>query len=112
MAGAAGPEYRVQPVGRVWLLQNLPLVFFFKQKTAYEISTWLEFRRVLFRSEDEKERQSRTSPGSSQRFSSSTSSCAVRSRCNGVTEMSRRSNTASQSLPGTCSCACSSPPIQ
>src|SRR6266496_4668359 len=27
------------------------LVFFFKQKTAYEISTWLEFRRVLFRSD-------------------------------------------------------------
>src|SRR6266511_2005060 len=24
--------------------------FFFKQKTAYEIFTWLEFRRVLFRS--------------------------------------------------------------
>src|SRR5438067_6393843 len=24
--------------------------FFFKQKTAYEIETWLEFRRVLFRS--------------------------------------------------------------
>ena len=24
--------------------------FFFKQKTAYEITTWLEFRRVLFRS--------------------------------------------------------------
>ena len=25
-------------------------VFFFKQKTAYEILAWLEFRRVLFRS--------------------------------------------------------------
>ena len=25
-------------------------VFFFKQKTAYEIGQWLEFRRVLFRS--------------------------------------------------------------
>ena len=25
-------------------------VFFFKQKTAYEITRWLEFRRVLFRS--------------------------------------------------------------
>ena len=24
--------------------------FFFKQKTAYEIGQWLEFRRVLFRS--------------------------------------------------------------
>ena len=24
--------------------------FFFKQKTAYEITVWLEFRRVLFRS--------------------------------------------------------------
>src|SRR5690349_23771281 len=28
----------------------MPKVFFFKQKTAYEISTCLEFRRVLFRS--------------------------------------------------------------
>src|SRR5437588_9636718 len=27
-----------------------PLFFFFKQKTAYEITVWLEFRRVLFRS--------------------------------------------------------------
>ena len=26
--------------------------FFFKQKTAYEIGQWLEFRRVLFRSDD------------------------------------------------------------
>ena len=26
--------------------------FFFKQKTAYEITVWLEFRRVLFRSVD------------------------------------------------------------
>src|SRR3712207_2989907 len=26
------------------------MVFFFKQKTAYEILAWLEFRRVLFRS--------------------------------------------------------------
>ena len=26
------------------------LFFFFKQKTAYEITVWLEFRRVLFRS--------------------------------------------------------------
>src|SRR5437762_14349658 len=25
-------------------------MFFFKQKTAYEIHRWLEFRRVLFRS--------------------------------------------------------------
>ena len=25
-------------------------LFFFKQKTAYEITVWLEFRRVLFRS--------------------------------------------------------------
>ena len=25
------------------------LIFFFKQKTAYEITRWLEFRRVLFR---------------------------------------------------------------
>ena len=28
----------------------LLFVFFFKQKTAYEITVWLEFRRVLFRS--------------------------------------------------------------
>src|SRR6266498_5062900 len=28
--------------------------FFFKQKTAYEMRTWLEFRRVLFRSRDER----------------------------------------------------------
>ena len=27
------------------------IFFFFKQKTAYEISAWLEFRRVLFRSD-------------------------------------------------------------
>src|SRR5437867_6064492 len=27
-----------------------PSIFFFKQKTAYEIVRWLEFRRVLFRS--------------------------------------------------------------
>ena len=27
--------------------------FFFKQKTAYEIHQWLEFRRVLFRSLEE-----------------------------------------------------------
>src|SRR5205814_2857693 len=26
------------------------LIFFFKQKTAYEVPKWLEFRRVLFRS--------------------------------------------------------------
>ena len=25
-------------------------LFFFKQKTAYEISAWLDFRRMLFRS--------------------------------------------------------------
>jgi len=29
------------------------MFFFFKQKTAYEILAWLEFRRVLFRSADE-----------------------------------------------------------
>ena len=29
------------------------LIFFFKQKTAYEITRWLEFRRVLFRSNPE-----------------------------------------------------------
>ena len=34
------------------------MVFFFKQKTAYEITVWLEFRRVLFRSD---QRQSRVS---------------------------------------------------
>src|SRR5437899_6074889 len=33
------------PSGRVWL-------FFFKQKTAYEMPKSLEFRRVLFRSDD------------------------------------------------------------
>ena len=27
--------------------------FFFKQKTAYEIHQWLEFRRVLFRSQSD-----------------------------------------------------------
>ena len=27
------------------------VVFFFKQKTEYEIGVWLEFRRVLFRAE-------------------------------------------------------------
>ena len=26
------------------------MLFFFKQKTAYEVGQWLEFRRVLFRS--------------------------------------------------------------
>src|SRR5436305_10092785 len=35
------------------LLDGLPIqVFFVKQKTAYEMRTWLEFRRVLFRSLD------------------------------------------------------------
>ena len=29
---------------------SLLFFFFFKQKTAYEITVWLEFRRVLFRS--------------------------------------------------------------
>src|SRR5205814_4576769 len=29
---------------------NLLFFFFFKQKTAYELPKWLEFRRVLFRS--------------------------------------------------------------
>ena len=32
----------------------LVLIFFFKQKTAYEIVVWLEFRRVLFRSKSGK----------------------------------------------------------
>ena len=31
---------------KLWLLW----IFFFKQKTAYEVTVWLEFRRVLFRS--------------------------------------------------------------
>ena len=31
-----------------WLVISF---FFFKQKTAYEITVWLEFRRVLFRSD-------------------------------------------------------------
>src|SRR5699024_11726554 len=36
----------------------------FKRKTAYEIETWLEFRRVLFRSEDTAEPgASRDAPG-------------------------------------------------
>src|SRR3954464_23447 len=51
-------------------------------------------------------------PGSSHPFSSSTSAWRVRSRWSGVTEMSLRSKTASQSLPGTFSWDCSSPPIQ
>ena len=39
----------------LWYLQDTGVVFvmlffFFKQKTAYEITVWLEFRRVLFRS--------------------------------------------------------------
>src|SRR4051812_13832409 len=51
-------------------------------------------------------------PGSSHPFSSSTRAWRVRSRWSGVTEMSLRSKTASQSLPGTFSWDCSSPPIQ
>src|SRR6266705_4167541 len=34
----------------VKLLKSVDFFFFFKQKTAYEILRWLEFRRVLFRS--------------------------------------------------------------
>src|SRR6266446_5812071 len=30
-------------------------LFFFKQKTAYELTRWLEFRRVLFRSPRERD---------------------------------------------------------
>ena len=36
---------------RVLFWFNVFFFFFFKQKTAYEITVWLEFRRVLFRSE-------------------------------------------------------------
>ena len=32
------------------MMGMLYFFFFFKQKTAYEITRWLEFRRVLFRS--------------------------------------------------------------
>ena len=34
----------------LWFCRVNLLFFFFKQKTAYEITRWLEFRRVLFRS--------------------------------------------------------------
>ena len=34
----------------VWCVVFFFFFFFFKQKTAYEIGQWLEFRRVLFRS--------------------------------------------------------------
>src|SRR5438105_999383 len=53
-----------------------------------------------------------TSPGSAHPLSSSSKACWVRSRWSGVTEMRPPSKTASQSLPGTFSWACSSPPIQ
>src|SRR6266487_6187064 len=35
-----------------WLAKSSGVVFFFKQKTAYEMDGCLEFRRVLFRSRD------------------------------------------------------------
>ena len=35
---------------QVWCSMRGVIFFFFKQKTAYEILAWLEFRRVLFRS--------------------------------------------------------------
>ena len=34
----------------MWTKVEEDIFFFFKQKTAYEITRWLEFRRVLFRS--------------------------------------------------------------
>ena len=34
----------------VFFIIIIIVFFFFKQKTAYEIGQWLEFRRVLFRS--------------------------------------------------------------
>ena len=37
-------------IGNYLSLLEYYVFFFFKQKTAYEIETWLEFRRVLFRS--------------------------------------------------------------
>src|SRR5205814_4794784 len=36
-------------MGAVWCCVSY-VFFFFKQKTAYEMPKWLEFRRVLFRS--------------------------------------------------------------
>src|SRR6266702_7615873 len=39
-----------EPVVRVFTVVDAFLFFFFKQKTAYEMATSLEFRRVLFRS--------------------------------------------------------------
>ena len=35
-----------------WVIKEYCFFFFFKQKTAYEIGQWLEFRRVLFRSDE------------------------------------------------------------
>ena len=38
-------------VGNVTEVDGYVFFFFFKQKTAYEMIWWLEFRRVLFRSD-------------------------------------------------------------
>src|ERR1035441_7165412 len=40
------------PVERDRIAFGVPCIFFFKQKTAYEMPKRLEFRRVLFRSLD------------------------------------------------------------
>ena len=43
----ANPELDPESHASLVISKN---VFFFKQKTAYEVVMWLEFRRVLFRS--------------------------------------------------------------
>src|SRR5207237_5632556 len=51
MSAASLPIARTAPIHRQSQpVSPLLLVFFFKQKTAYEVQVWLEFRRVLFRS--------------------------------------------------------------
>ena len=48
---------------RQTVLRGLDLCFFFfKQKTAYEIGQWLEFRRVLFRSATVNQLENRETP--------------------------------------------------
>src|SRR5215204_6342000 len=47
----ASEPWQVRYILRVLTVQLVvPIFFFFKQKTAYEITVGLEFRRVLFRS--------------------------------------------------------------
>ena len=43
-------KVQVKETETEWLVRISFFFFFFKQKTAYEIGQWLEFRRVLFRS--------------------------------------------------------------